>query len=223
MGVDHRVMRPEVKGAEGVSTGTDERQAIRPSSPEGASAWRRLGDVGRLVAAISVPLGFAVSSTEGALRFTVVFFILLAPRLLHVPGSVDAAFAVALLVAAWAGALGWYEAAWWVDVVVHFITTGVSAGATYFMLDHLGVLASTDWPGAQRQRSRLVLLVVALGLAIGALWELYEWVGRNWLGNTSINVGYDDTILDLTMDGLGSFTVGLVLLAAMPRLRGRPT
>ena len=184
----------------------------------GPSRWRRVADVARCTAVVSVPLAFVMSSTEGALRFVVVSFVLLAPRLLQVPGPVDAAFAVALLVAAWAGAAGWYEAAWWVDVVVHFLTTGVSAGATYFMLDHLGVLASPGRARAHRHRSRLILLVVALGLAIGSLWEIYEWVGRNWLGNTSIHVGYDDTILDLTMDGLGSLTVAVLLVAAVPRL-----
>lgn len=162
-----------------------------------------------------------MSGTEGALRFILVSSVLLAPRLLHIPGPLDAAFAAALLVAAWAGAVGWYDAAWWVDVIVHFVTTGVCAGATYFMLDHLGVLAGPHQARPKRHRSRLVLLVVALGLAIGALWELYEWAGRNWLGNTSIHVDYDDTILDLAMDGLGSLTVGLVLVAAMPRLQRR--
>lgn len=191
------------------------KSSLPELDPATSLKWRRVADVARLAAVLSVPLGFAASSTEGAVRFVVVSLVLLAPRLLRVPGAVDAAFAVALLVAAWAGAVGWYQAAWWVDVVVHFATTGVSAGATYFMLDHLGVLAGTDGPGSSRHRSRLVVLVVALGLAIGALWELYEWVGRNWLGNKTIHVGYDDTILDLAMDGLGSLTVGLVLLAAV--------
>lgn len=184
-----------------------------------SSGWRRLGDLARVTAVLSVPLGFVVSSTEGVLRFLVVSLVLLVPRRLRVPGPVDAAFAMALVIAAWTGAVGWYGAAWWIDVVVHFVTTGVSAGAAYFMLDHLGVLAGPDGVRPHRHRSRLVVLVVALGLAIGTLWELYEWVGRNWLGNTSIHVGYDDTILDLTMDGLGSLAVALILIAAMPRLR----
>jgi hypothetical protein len=81
------------------------------------------------------------------------------------------------------------------------------------------VLIGPDVAGSDRHHGRLVLLVVALGLSIGALWELYEWIGRNWLGNTSIHVGYDETILDLAMDGLGSLTVALLLVAAMPRLR----
>lgn len=180
--------------------------------------WRWVGDVARVTAVGSVPLGFVVSGTEGALRFIVVLLALVAPRVLGVPGPVDAAFAVALLVAAWAGVVGWYEAAWWVDVVVHFITTGTTAAAAYLMFVHLGVLSTPDEPGQHRHASRVVLVVVALGLAIGALWELYEWAGRNWLGNTSIHVGYDDTILDLSMDGLGSLTVALILIAAMPRL-----
>ncbi|HEV2071759.1 MAG TPA: hypothetical protein VGR26_18395 [Acidimicrobiales bacterium] len=171
----------------------------------------------RVTAIVAVPLALALSGSEGAIRFALVFLILLAPRFLHIPAPVDTAFAVALLVAAWAGAAGWYHAAWWVDVVVHFITTGVSAGATYLMLVHLGILVRADLRGSVRERSRLVLLVVALGLAIGALWELYEWAARNWLGNTSIHVGYDDTILDLAMDGLGSLAVALVLVAALPR------
>lgn len=209
-------------GSDGLP-GTEHRPAVasRRSSPRGPSPWRRVADVARVTAVVSVPLAFAVSGTEGALRFALVFLVLLAPRVLNVPGPVDAAFAAALLVAAWAGAAGWYDAAWWVDVVVHFSTTGITAAATYLMLVHLGVLVRPDVTASQRQRSRLVLLVVALGLAIGAVWEMYEWVARNWLGNTSIHVGYDDTILDLTMDGLGSLAVALVLVAVMPRLQRR--
>ncbi len=65
----------------------------------------------------------------------------------------------------------------------------------------------------RHHRVSLVLLTVALGLAAGVLWELYEWVATSIFPSASIAVGYDDTVLDLTMDGSGSLVAGLVLLA----------
>lgn len=119
-------------------------------------------------------------------------------------------FGVALLTAAWAGVVGWCQAARWVDVVAHFAATGAVAATVYLMLVRLGVLPTAG--DADHRRTALLLLVVTIDLAVGVLWELYEWVGRNWLGNRTIHVGYNDTIFGLTMDGLGTLLAAVLLL-----------
>ncbi len=62
-----------------------------------------------------------------------------------------------------------------------------------------------------RHPMALVVLTVALGLAAGALWELYEWAASSVFSHSSIAVGYD-ALLDLVMDGSGSVAAACLLL-----------
>lgn len=64
-----------------------------------------------------------------------------------------------------------------------------------------------------------MIVTLALGLAAGSLWALYEWSAVRLL-KADLIVGYDDTIGDLTMDGLGSVLAGLALTAWAKRGNG---
>jgi glycosyltransferase involved in cell wall biosynthesis len=52
---------------------------------------------------------------------------------------------------------------------------------------------------------------VALGCALGVLWEIGEWYGHTFL-DPRIQVGYPDTMGDLASDALGSLVAGVVLV-----------
>ena len=49
-----------------------------------------------------------------------------------------AALASLVLVAAWSGVLGWYEALRWWDVGVYFLTTGAIGAMAYFVCSRFG-------------------------------------------------------------------------------------
>jgi hypothetical protein len=55
-----------------------------------------------------------------------------------------------------------------------------------------------------------------IGITLGVLWEFYEWFVEVIL-HLRIGVGYDDTILDLAMDTVGSVAAGLALVAVRRR------
>ena len=66
-----------------------------------------------------------------------------------------------------------------------------------------------------RSYRRLYLLtIISFGIAIGALWEIFEWV------TATIN-SLDDTIVDLIMDTIGAIAASLLSLRALQETNPR--
>ena len=61
----------------------------------------------------------------------------------------------------------------------------------------------------------MAVVTMALGISVGALWEIYEWRSDVWFG-TALSEGNDDTNGDLVRDTLGSI-VGAGLLVVWAR------
>ncbi len=55
-----------------------------------------------------------------------------------------------------------------------------------------------------------VVVAVAVGLALSAVWEMVEWAGWLFISD-EIFVGYQDTIGDMAIGGVGAAVAGLVL------------
>jgi hypothetical protein len=155
-----------------------------------------LAHAARLAALLSCVAAAAWFGPAEIVRFLVVSLGLLVPRWAKSPAVFDFAFALMVLVAAWSGVLGWYEALRWWDVGVHFLTTGAIGAMAYFVLSRVGLVPGIRDSNVSHRTSRLILLPLALGAAMAAWWELWEWFGHNYLSE-DIHVGYDDTILDL--------------------------
>jgi hypothetical protein len=51
----------------------------------------------------------------------------------------------------------------------------------------------------------------ALGMTVGAIYEIYEWFANHALG-AALEVGYNDTISDLADDAIGSLGGSFLLL-----------
>lgn len=54
-----------------------------------------------------------------------------------------------------------------------------------------------------------VLIITALGIALGALWEVTEWLADKVVA-VQVVKGLDDTIIDLIMDSTGAILAGLL-------------
>jgi hypothetical protein len=113
---------------------------------------------------------------------------------------------VLVLVAGWSSVLEWYTTVFLWDKFMHVVLTGLLAAVLYVIGADLRAVPA---PHAER---RVVVAVLALcaGLAVGAVWEMGEWLGHNFV-DSKIFVGYDDTIGDLAADGSGGLLVGLGL------------
>jgi hypothetical protein len=172
----------------------------RPRGAEG------IADAVRALTVLSVPVA-AVG--WGPVAFAVLMISLLAvvvPRVLGLRPAFDIALCVLSLVAAWSSLLGWYVSVFLWDKVVHVSLCGALAALLVVIASDLAVVPAPQ--GAERVV--VVVLSTLAGLALGSVWEMFEWVGHTFLDST-IRVGYDDTVGDLAADGAGSLAVGFLL------------
>lgn len=173
---------------------------LRP--PASPAEWA--ADGLRLLGLISVLAAFVWWTPTDAGILALALPALLVPRLLGVLPWFDVLYGVTVSVAAWSNVLDLYRSIAWWDLAVHFVATGVVASIGYVALQRSGVL-----PGPLRRRTAVVLLPT-VGLAISAVWEMVEWLGKTFV-DSEIFVTYPDTIGDMAVGGAGALLMGLVL------------
>ncbi|TFC54690.1 MULTISPECIES: hypothetical protein [unclassified Cryobacterium] len=180
-----------------------------------ADALRALALVGIVVAGVGWgPLsGISLALVAGGM---------LLPRLLRLRPSVDIAFGVVVLVAVWSSVLGIYLTTRWWDLPVHFLTNGLCAALLYIVLVQFRVLADADT--LPRPMLSAAVVTTTLGLALGVLWEVFEWFGHTYL-DPEIFVGYNDSIGDLVWGGAGALLAGcgMSYLTDSPTSLAEPT
>jgi hypothetical protein len=82
------------------------------------------------------------------------------------------------------------------DEFVHLFTSFAGCAAVGWL-----ILVRTQMVQAG-QRGKLVLVVLAIGIVLGLLWEVFEWA-------IGIIGGVEDTMIDLLMDSLGAVAAAL--------------
>lgn len=139
---------------------------------------------------------------------------LLIPRFVGVRAWVDLTFGATLLVAAWSNVFDLYTRIVGWDLVVHFACTAALAMVAYLFLRRAETITVPDPRSAV---IATVLITTMLGLALSALWEMIEWLGYTYISN-EIFVGYEDTIADMAVGGIGAAGAGFAI-AFVPLLR----
>jgi hypothetical protein len=139
--------------------------------------------------------------------FALVLFGLTLQRVAGLPGALQAATGLVLLLGAWASTLDWYVAVGWLDLAVHAAGNGLLAVVVVLVMVRAGLLTST---AARASQAGVAVVTLCVGVTLGVLWELGEWAGHTYLDD-SIQVGYDDTVGDLAFGALGSLAAGVVL------------
>jgi hypothetical protein len=126
----------------------------------------------------------------------------------YLPNLFDFLFVIAALINAGGWVWGWFYAPGPYDEIVHGYTTFSITLALSFLVysPMLNVF--------RHHRVLFVLSVASFGIAIGALWEVFEWVTR------VIN-DLDDPITDLIMDTIGATAAAVLSLWALQE-RTRP-
>jgi hypothetical protein len=141
----------------------------------------------------------------------------LVARLVAVNPAFDLVFAVALSAQAVATALATHSLISWDDRLSHFVLPLLSGPVVYVALVRLGVLAAPA--RTQRLFLRAGLVTATEVLALGAAWEVVEWMADSTLG-TDYSQGYHDTVVDLSVDGIAAAAAGVAIilwLRASPR------
>lgn len=151
--------------------------------------------------------------TQG-LRFGLAFAVVLVARSLDLPRPFDLGLVIAMAISVWGGPLGLFEEFGWYDEVLHSFASFFGASLLYLLLVRLDALPDLQGGGPQRHRYVGILLAsFALGLSVGALLEVWEWVANHWFGANNI-IGYGDTIADIVINALASFGGGMLLIWA---------
>jgi hypothetical protein len=166
------------------------------------------GDVVRVAAAGSVVVGIVTSGGVAGALFFLVLGGALVPRFLWLPAALDLSFGASLLLAAWAAQLGWYETVQWLDLLMHAVCTGLVATVGVMVLIRGRMLELAGPTG--RARAGLAITTAGIGALSAILWELGEWAGHTFLDD-GIDVGYTDTVTDLTVGLFGAALAGIAL------------
>ncbi|MBG6181593.1 hypothetical protein [Arthrobacter sp. CAN_A1] len=187
---------------------------LRP--PE--TPWAVAADGVRGAALLSV---IAVLLWWGPVEFAVLFLVLggvLLSRMIPVDSRIDTAYGVVLLVAAWSAVTDLYEVVSWWDLAIHTVATAAIAPIAYLLLLRMGYLPRPE--ATRRAATGVTILTLALGLSLSVVWEFAEWGGNRYITN-EINVGYEDTLGDIAVGGLGSLASGVLLASVLTRRRNR--
>lgn len=173
-----------------------------------------LADALRILRTLSVLLALLLHGLTDAAIVAFSLPGLMLPRFLGMRPWADIAVSVTLMVAAWSNVFDLYTSISWWDIPIHFLLAGELAAVAYLFLARFAIVPQ---PSARDfTTAGAVVLTAALGMALGALWELVEWFGYVFLTD-DIHVTYHDTIGDMAAGGLGALCAGW-LLARGPQL-----
>ena len=136
-------------------------------------------------------------------------------RLVNLPRVYDLSLTVGMALQGFGETWGLYDQFVRFDDLVHFTLPMLTAPVIYIALARLDVVPDPRDETHLQHYVGIAIVTAALGIAVGALWEVYEWRSDAWFG-TTLSEGNDDTNGDLVRDTLGSL-VGAALLVAWAR------
>jgi uncharacterized membrane protein YjdF len=160
------------------------------------------------------------SAYKGDYFFTtigvLVFFITLIPYLVErewyitLPWEINFLIVLALYLHFSGHVLGLYDIFYpYYDKIAHFISAFTIATLGFVM-----VLLLHRYSKIECTRMMVILFIIVFTMAIGAWWEIYEWLFDSIFG-TALQHGLDDTMLDLLFDFCGALVfspIGLFYL-----------
>lgn len=126
----------------------------------------------------------------------------------QLPNLFDLLFVLAALVNAGGWAFDLYNQPGPYDEIAHAFTIFSLTLALGFLV--FGSVISSLHP----HRMLFVVIIASLGIAVGALWEVVEWLSDIVLPQQIIS-GLDDTITDIILDSLGAIAASLLSLRTM--------
>jgi VanZ family protein len=172
--------------------------------------YRIAAYVGQFLLGVAVVVVLSKGNFQGAL--TLAGFLAASVAFVawdrQLPNLFDFLFAIAALLNAGGWVWGWFYVPGPYDEIVHAFTTFSITLALSFLV--YGPMLNVF----REHRVLFVLAIASFGIAIGALWEVFEWV-------TGVINDLDDTITDLIMDTLGATIAAVLSLWALQE-RSRP-
>jgi hypothetical protein len=157
-------------------------------------------------------VGYVASGAGSVVNLAFSSAAVVAVRFVALPEPYELAFIVAMALTGWGDALGLYDRFAHYDSVVHFLVPCAIAPIVYILLARGDVLPDLRDRGERHHFVGIFVVTLALGLAIGAVWEIFEWSSDHAFGSSLVH-GAGDTAGDLVADGSGALVGGLLLIA----------
>jgi hypothetical protein len=133
-------------------------------------------------------------------------------RAVNLPRLYDLGFTIAMILTGWGEALGLYDAWKPYDNVVHFVVPMLCSQVVYIGLARIEVLPDMREDFTPNRYAGIFTVTMALGVAIGGIWEIFEYSSDNLFGS-NLQLSNRDTVGDLIADTLGSAAGGILLVA----------
>jgi len=164
------------------------------------------------VAFVLAAIGYVAAGAGSEINLAFSSAAVVAVRFVALPQPYELAFIVSMALTGWGDALGLYNRFSHYDNVVHFLVPCAIAPIVYILLARGDVLPDLRQRGERHHFVGIFVVTLSLGLAIGALWEIFEWSSDHTLGSSLVH-GESDTVVDLVADGCGALVGGLLLVA----------
>lgn len=176
------------------------------------SRWvRDWSDVVRLSYLAGAGACFATGMTGHGVRMLLTFTVAPLPRLLNTPRPFDLFFTATIGLQAWGNTIGWFHGGGLFDRFDHACSLLGIAPLCYLWFVRLGLLRHIGERESRSHYLGLVVIGLCVGLACGAVYEIWEYVAIHALG-AHIFVSEADTVWDLGMDAVGSAAGSVLLL-----------
>jgi hypothetical protein len=133
-------------------------------------------------------------------------------RAVNLPRLYDLGFTIAMILTGWGEALGLYDAWKPYDNVVHFVVPMLCSQVVYIGLARIEVLPDMREDFTPNRYAGIFTVTMALGVAIGGIWEIVEYSSDSLFGS-NLQLSNRDTVGDLIADTLGSAAGGILLVA----------
>lgn len=172
-------------------------------------------DVARVLLLVAALVLLAMGDTNGAALLGGAGALAWIVRPLQLPRAYDAAFVGALALQAGGEAAGLYDSVPWFDNVTHFSLPFFLAPTLYIALARADLVPDPKDETDLRHYVGMFVVAFSFGVALGGLWEIWEWVSDRTFGS-SLQLGVDDTVGDLIADTAGS-ACGAALLVLWAR------
>lgn len=164
---------------------------------------------------ISLALAFLIfllrSDWSSAFYTFLIFILLILPSVIkerynvHVPFELDLAIGGFTYLALFLGSLnGFYERFPLWDVVLHF-QSGILLGLVGFVMVY--ILNGQKTGKLKLSPGFLSFFAFCFSLALGAVWEIFEFAMDHWFTFNMQETGLPDTMGDLMVNGIGAFIV----------------
>ena len=174
-------------------------------------------DVLRLVLLGGAVVYAMTGATGAAVLLAGLGAVTVVARLVSLPRVYDLSLTAAMVLQGFGETFHLYDE--WVrfDDLVHFTLPMLTAPVVYIALARLDVVPDPRAETHLQHYVGMAVVTAALGVTVGALWEIYEWRSDAWLG-TQLSEGNDDTNGDLVRDTLGSLAGAALLVVWALRL-----